>query len=74
MIIPVEQISADALDGIIESYILREGTDYGAFECSLDDKKQQLKAQLSTGEIVLVYSELHETVTLLPAGQFSSAE
>jgi len=74
MIIPIEELSADALNGIIESYILREGTDYGAFECSLNDKKQQLKAQLTSGEIVLVYSELHETVTLLPAEKFSSAE
>lgn len=71
MIIPVEQINPDTLDSIIEAFILREGTDYGVQECSLEDKKLQVKAQLNTGEIVIVYSELHETINILPKQQFT---
>ncbi|WNC68975.1 YheU family protein [Thalassotalea nanhaiensis] len=74
MIIDIEQISKEALNAIIEDYILREGTDYGESECSMDDKKQQIKAQLSSKQIVLVYSELHETVNILPFEQFTSHE
>ena len=72
MIIPIDQISAETLDNIIESFILREGTDYGLHEWSLDEKKQQLNQQLINGEIVVVYSELHETVNLMPRSQFNA--
>ena len=34
--IPFQDLSADALRGVIESFVLREGTDYGAHEYSLD--------------------------------------
>ncbi|WOH36895.1 YheU family protein [Thalassotalea fonticola] len=74
MIIDINQISSEALNAIIEDYIFREGTDYGEFECSLDEKKQQIKAQLASKQIVLVYSELHETVNILPFEQFNQAD
>lgn len=71
MIVPWQQISKDALNGIIEEFIMREGTDYGEQEASLEKKKQDLLAQLQTGQIVLVYSELHETVNLMLASEFN---
>ena len=74
MIIEIDQLSSGALDGIIEAYILREGTDYGDHEWTMDDKKQQIKAQLTSKKIVLVYSELHQTVNILPFDQFNSNE
>ncbi|WP_371374594.1 YheU family protein [Thalassotalea aquiviva] len=73
MIIPISEISPQALENIIESYILRDGTDYGAVEMSLADKKQQLKRQLEQGALVIVYSELHETVNILPKEQFEQS-
>lgn len=71
MIIPWQEVSPDALDGIVEEFIMREGTDYGVEEVSLSAKKEQLYRQLKSGEIVLVYSELHETVNLMRAESFS---
>lgn len=71
MIVPWQQISKDALNGIIEEFIMREGTDYGEQEASLEKKKQDLLNQLQTGHIVLVYSELHETVNLMLASEFN---
>ena len=73
MIIPVDALSSDVLVAIIEEFILREGTEYGAEEVSLQDKIAQVKHQLAQGDIVLVYSELHETVNLLPKAQFLSS-
>lgn len=70
MIIPWQQISPDALNGIIEEFVMREGTDYGESEISFDEKKLNVKHQLNTGDIVLVYSELHETVNLMAANDF----
>lgn len=71
MIIPLSQLSDELLDGIIEDFILREGTDYGAEEVAFSEKKNQLLNQLKTGQIHVVYSELHETVNLMPADTFS---
>ncbi|MDA8621221.1 YheU family protein [Psychrosphaera sp.] len=74
MIIPWKNISSDALEGIIEEFIMREGTDYGEHEVSFSDKKEQVLNQLKLGEIVLVFSELHETVNLMPAAKFNRDE
>ena len=79
MIIPLEQINQDTLNAIIEDFILREGTDYGAIDATKDDKIAQVRQQLTQGSAVLVYSELHESVNILPKDQFvqgyeSSAE
>lgn len=71
MIIPLEQLNEDTLYSIIEDFILREGTDYGAVDTSKEDKIAQVQLQLKQGSAVLVYSELHESVNILPRDQFS---
>lgn len=73
MIIPLEQLSEDTLYAIIEEFILREGTDYGAVDTTKADKISQVKLQLKQGSAVLVYSELHESVNILPKDQFIQA-
>lgn len=70
MIIPIEQLAADTLTAIIEDFILREGTDYGANQVELADKISQVRQQLQQGTVVIVYSELYETINLMPAEQF----
>lgn len=64
MIIPWQQIAPDTLKNLIKEFVLREGTDYGEQEISLQDKIDQIKAQLESGEAVVVFSELHETVDI----------
>lgn len=71
MIIPWQDLSESALNGIIEEFIMREGTDYGVEEVSLERKKQDLINQLKSGHVVIVYSELHETVNMMLAKEFS---
>ncbi|AXR04995.1 YheU family protein [Salinimonas sediminis] len=64
MIIPIASLEADTLHSIAESFVLREGTDYGEIEASFEEKVAQVVAQLHSGEVVLVFSELHETVDI----------
>ncbi|MGP8309009.1 YheU family protein [Vibrio sp. YIC-376] len=64
MIIPWQDIAPDTLENLIREFVLREGTDYGTVEVSLQDKIDQVKSQLEKGEAVIVYSELHETVDI----------
>lgn len=72
--IPVEitpsQLSADALNGIIENFILREGTDYGVVEVEFDRKKSQIQKQIDRGDVKIVYDQSTETVSLITANDF----
>ncbi|MEY8216308.1 MAG: YheU family protein [Colwellia sp.] len=70
MIIPLDQLSHETLTAIIENFILREGTEYGAEDVSKEAKISQVKKQLEQGSAVLVYSELHESINILPSDQF----
>ncbi|MFS2221852.1 YheU family protein [Pantoea sp. B65] len=69
MIIPWQDLTPEALDNLIESFVLREGTDYGEQERSLAGKVEDVRRQLKSGEAVLVWSELHETVNIMPRGR-----
>lgn len=71
MIIPWRDIQSDTLRNIIESFVLREGTDYGLQEKTLEEKVADVIAQLEHGDVVLVWSELHETINIMPKSHFS---
>jgi len=64
MIIPWQDIAPETLENLIREFVLREGTDYGAIEVSLQDKIDQVRTQLEKGEATIVFSELHETVDI----------
>ncbi|MGB5853993.1 MAG: YheU family protein [Oceanisphaera sp.] len=70
MIIPFTDLSEDTLNNVIEQFVLQEGTEYGAQDVSLAEKVIEVKQQLKSGDAVIVYSELHESVNILPAAQF----
>ncbi|MFP2768564.1 YheU family protein [Oceanisphaera sp. KMM 10153] len=70
MIIPFTELSEDTLNNLIEQFVLQEGTEYGEQDISLSEKVIQVKQQLKHGKAVIVYSELHESVHIVPADQF----
>lgn len=63
--VPTEALSVDAIEALIESFILREGTDYGRVEVSLEAKKEQLYKQLKKGDIKITFDPNTETVSLM---------
>ena len=69
MIIPFTDLSTETLDNLIEQFVLQEGTEYGEHDVSLAEKVIQVKQQLKIGEALIVYSELHESVNIVPASQ-----
>ena len=69
MIIPFESLEQKTLVALVESFILREGTDYGDDEVSLPEKTKQIIDQIHQGKILIVFSELHETCDLVPASK-----
>lgn len=70
VIIPWQELEATTLENLIESFVLREGTDYGEQERSLAQKVADVRRQLEQGEVVLVWSELHESVNIMPRREF----
>ncbi|WP_456296576.1 YheU family protein [Vibrio sp. AK197] len=70
MIVPWQDIAPETLDNLIREFVLREGTDYGSSEVSLDHKIEQVKHQLRTNQAVVVYSELHESVDIQVKNKF----
>lgn len=64
--VPWKALSPDALRGVVEAFVLREGTDYGAREFSHEEKVQQLIEGLARGEARILFDPVTESVTLLP--------
>ncbi len=58
MKIPQQQLSAEALLGVVDAFILREGTDYGMHEFTLEEKRQRVLETLARGDAEIhFYSE-----------------
>jgi hypothetical protein len=51
----VERLGADLLVALLEEFASRDGTDYGEREVSLKEKVSELRVQLSTGELEILY-------------------
>ena len=67
VLVPMDQLSQDALVGLVDAFVLREGTDYGLNDVSLVDKRAQVMAQLERDEVRIVYDPATESCTLILA-------
>ena len=47
---------------MVESFVLREGTDYGEHELALEEKVARVMRQLTRGEATIVYDPETESV------------
>jgi uncharacterized protein len=65
IVIPHTELSAEALRSVVESFVLREGTDYGEREISLDQKVAQVLRQLERGEARIIFNAELETVDIV---------
>lgn len=63
--IPYQSLSAVALEGIVEEFASRDGTDYGEVEFSLSDKVKQVEAQLKAGQLTLLFDPVSQSCQLI---------
>ena len=68
--IPAERLPSETLSAVIEEYVLREGTDYGVQEISLQSKIKQVQGQLTRGDVLITFDPVTESCTLLTRNQF----
>jgi hypothetical protein len=64
-VIPHAELSEDALRGVLEAFVLREGTEYGERDVSLDQKVVQVIRQLERGEAQIVFDPGSETIDIV---------
>jgi uncharacterized protein YheU (UPF0270 family) len=62
--VPYGELSADLLHAVIESFVLREGTDYGEKQFSLEEKVARVISQLKRGEAKIVFDPESASVTI----------
>jgi uncharacterized protein len=67
VVVPYTELAADLLHAVVESYVLREGTDYGEKEFSLEDKVAHVINQLKRGDAQIVFDPESETVSITRA-------
>jgi len=65
--IPVNKLSPEAMQGVIEEYISRDGTDYGEIEASMETKFRQVRHKLENGSAVLIFDDETETINIFLA-------
>jgi len=67
VVVPYTELAPDLLHAVVESYVLREGTDYGEKEISLEDKVSQVIGQLTRGEARILFDPETESVSIAKA-------
>jgi len=65
--VPHTELSAEALRGVIESFVLREGTDYGIRDVPHDQKVAEVLRQLERGEAQILFDPVTSTVDIVVA-------
>ncbi|MFL6550930.1 MAG: YheU family protein [Povalibacter sp.] len=65
VIVPHADLSPEALRGVIEAFVLREGTDYGLHEFSLEQKVTHVLQQLQRGEARIQFDPITSSVDIV---------
>lgn len=63
--VPHTELSQEALRGVVESFVLREGTDYGERDVSFETKVAQVIRQLERGEARIMFDPVTQSVQIV---------
>ncbi len=65
--VPHEQLAPTVLRRLIEEFVTRDGTDYGAVERTLDEKVAAVVAQLARGDAAIAVDSETIDIVLRPS-------
>jgi uncharacterized protein YheU (UPF0270 family) len=74
VLISPADLSSEALEGIIESFILREGTDYGSVEVDHSKKVSQIHHKITRKEFLITFDPETESINLLTRHQWDQLQ
>lgn len=72
LVLDPEQLSPEALHGLVEEFATRDGTDYGASEKTLEQKVAAVLRQLESGEVRIVFDRDEERANLVLARELGN--
>ncbi len=67
IVIPYDQLSPEALSGLIGEFVTRDGTDSGYTRASLAENVSRVRRQLDTGKAVVVFDNRTQSGNIVPA-------
>ncbi|MGB0940923.1 MAG: YheU family protein [Marinomonas sp.] len=70
-LIPFDSLEAETLNNILVEVVTRDGTDYGNYDVSLEQKCQQAHLMLKNQQAFLVFDTESETIKLVSRDQMS---
>ena len=68
-----DELSPEALRGLVEEFVTRDGTDYGVVERSVEEKIAGVMAQLEAGEVRIVFDPETETANIVTVRDLAGA-
>jgi uncharacterized protein YheU (UPF0270 family) len=66
IVIQHDNLTEEALQGLIEEFVTREGTDTGYTDGSLEENIEMVKRQLKRGDVIIVYDGDTQTANSVP--------
>ena len=63
--IPWQKLSPEALRGLLEELVTRDGTDYGEVEFSTEQKVEHLRAALEKNRAIIAFSPATESWSIV---------
>jgi uncharacterized protein len=66
IILPHDRLSQTALQGLVEEFVTRNGTDSGYTDGSLEKSVEMVMRQLIRGDVFIVYDEDTQTANIVP--------
>ncbi|CUB03051.1 YheU family protein [Marinomonas fungiae] len=64
-VIPFESLERETLENVLNDIVSRDGTDYGEYDLSLEQKREQALRALKSGDAVLLFDTESETIQLV---------
>jgi uncharacterized protein YheU (UPF0270 family) len=64
VMVPHGELAPELLRAVIESFVLREGTDYGEQELTLEQKVTRVLRQLERGEVRIIFDPDTQSVDI----------
>ena len=65
--VPPGSLSREALRGVVEEFVTRAGTDYGAHEKTIAEKIADVERQIERGEAIIVFDVDTAMTNIVPA-------
>jgi len=65
--VPHQLVEPATLEQLIKTFVLREGTDYGVVEATLDRKVNDIRRQLEKGDLKIVFDLATESFSIVSA-------